>query len=83
MGSTPLRWSDPFHAGAMWRESQGAGLASGHGVAFTERNEMGNLDPARALLATGTFATPLVVIGPESVFGFRSDRVITALADKR
>jgi len=44
---------------------------------------MGNLDPARALLATGTFATTLVVIGPDSVLGFRPDRVITALADTR
>lgn len=41
------------------------------GVGFVERNVTGDLDAARALLATGVFATPLVQRGRRVVVGAR------------
>ncbi len=43
----------------------------GGGVAFIERNVTGDLDAARALMATGTFATPVVLAGDRVVAGVR------------
>jgi len=37
------------------------------GVPFVERNVTGDPDAAQALMATGIFATPLVVAGTQSV----------------
>ena len=44
-----------------------------HGVSFTERDAGSDPDAARALAATGTFATPLLVIGDDRVLGFRPE----------
>lgn len=52
------------------------------GVPFVERNVTGDADAAMALYQTGTFATPLVVVGDRSVLGFRPDEIATALADQ-
>ena len=40
-----------------------------HDIAFVERNVTGDEDAARALLATGIFATPLLVVGNAKVIG--------------
>ncbi len=50
-------------------------------ITFTERNATGDIDVAKALLTTGTFATPLLMIGNRTVLGFRPDTLATALAD--
>lgn len=50
------------------------------GVAFTEREASGDPDAARALYATGTFATPLLVVGNRTVLGFRPAELAAALA---
>jgi len=42
------------------------------GVRFSERSVV-DADSARALAATGIFATPLLVRGDRHVFGFRPD----------
>lgn len=42
-----------------------------HGIAFTERAVNDDPEAAQALAATGTFATPLLVIGKDQVLGFR------------
>ena len=44
-----------------------------HGVAFTERDASRDPESAAALAATGTFATPLFVVGHEKVLGFRPE----------
>jgi arsenate reductase-like glutaredoxin family protein len=49
------------------------------GVAFTERNVTGDPDAARELLATGYFATPLLVNGDAAVVGFRPAAIAAAL----
>jgi len=54
----------------------------GHGVPFVERNVTGDLDAATALYRTGTFATPLVVIGATRVLGFRPAEIEAALAGR-
>jgi len=41
------------------------------GIDFIERNVSGDYDAALALAATGTFATPLLVLDGETVLGFR------------
>jgi len=41
------------------------------GIAFDARDASGDIDAARALYATGTFATPLLVVGEGQVLGFR------------
>ena len=49
------------------------------GVPFVERNVTGNLDTAKELLATGIFATPLLVIGGTTVLGYRPEAIVAAL----
>ena len=48
-------------------------------VAFTERNVTGDPDAANELLATGYFATPLLVSGETVVIGFRPTSIAAAL----
>ena len=48
-------------------------------IPFTERDAGGDPEAARALAATGTFATPLLVIGGEQVLGFRPEELTEAL----
>jgi len=48
-------------------------------VAFTERNVTGDPNAARELLATGSFATPLLVNGDTMVVGFRPASIAAAL----
>ena len=48
-------------------------------VAFTERNVTGDADAANELLATGYFATPLLVSGESVVIGFRPTSIAAAL----
>jgi glutaredoxin len=50
------------------------------GIPFVERNVTGDLAAAKDLLATGTFATPLLVVGAAQVFGFRPDQLAAAIA---
>ena len=50
-----------------------------HGIAFTERDAGRDPQAAQALTATGTFATPLLVIGQERVLGFRPEAFARAL----
>lgn len=49
------------------------------GVAFVERNVTGDMAAAKALMATGVFATPLLVVHDERVLGFRPDLLAAAL----
>lgn len=49
------------------------------GVAFTERDVSADPDAVRALYATGTFATPLLVVGEENVLGFRPEALAAVL----
>jgi glutaredoxin len=48
-------------------------------VPFVERNVTGDAVAARALLATGTFATPVVLAGGRVLVGARLDRLAAAL----
>jgi glutaredoxin len=50
-----------------------------HGVAFRERNVTGDVEAARALAATGMFATPLLVAGETKILGFRPAALAAAL----
>jgi glutaredoxin 3 len=50
------------------------------GVEFVERTVTGDLDAAKALMATGTFATPLLVVGDQTVFGMRPDELAAVLS---
>lgn len=50
-----------------------------HGIAFTERDASANPEAAAARAATGTFATPLVVIGREKILGFRPEALAATL----
>ncbi len=50
-------------------------------IAFDERDVGGDLDAARALYATGTFATPLLVVGNRTVLGFRPAEIAAALSE--
>ncbi len=52
-------------------------------VAFTERNASTDLEAAHALYATGTFATPLLVVGETKVLGFRPKELTVALDGAR
>lgn len=52
-----------------------------HGVSFTERDAGSDPDAARALAATGTFATPLLVIGDDRVLGFRPEALAARFGD--
>jgi arsenate reductase-like glutaredoxin family protein len=49
------------------------------GIAFAERDTSGDLDAAHALYATGTFATPLLVVGKQTVLGFRPETLAVVL----
>ncbi len=49
------------------------------GVTFTERDASSDPDAATALYATGTFATPLLVVGEEKVLGFRPEALAAVL----
>ena len=49
-------------------------------IPFLERNVTRDLDAARALYATGIFATPLLVVGDQNVLGFRESDLTAALA---
>ncbi|MFL5761435.1 MAG: glutaredoxin family protein [Thermomicrobiales bacterium] len=51
----------------------------GQGIEFVERNVTSDLDAARDLFATGTFATPLLVVGNAQVLGFRPDELTAVL----
>jgi glutaredoxin len=44
-----------------------------HGVAFTERNVTGQMEFMNELVATGVFATPLLVVGDQMVLAFQPD----------
>ena len=50
-----------------------------HGIPFTERNVSVDAEAARALAATGTFATPLVIVGEERVLGYQPEELARAL----
>ena len=52
------------------------------GVPFAERNVAGDADAATAPHRTGTFTTPLLVVGDRSVHGVRPDAIAAALADE-
>ncbi len=52
---------------------------SERGIAFTELDVTRDLNAAKALLATGIFATPLLVVGDEQVLGFRPAEITRAL----
>lgn len=52
-------------------------------MAFTERNVTDDPDAATALYRTGTFATPLVVVGDRTVLGFRPESLSDAPSDAR
>jgi hypothetical protein len=41
-----------------------------HDIAFRERNVSRDPEAAQDLIATGTFATPLLVVGEDQVLGF-------------
>jgi glutaredoxin len=51
-----------------------------HGIAFTERDLNRDPEAAQALTATGIFATPLLVVGEETVLGFRPEALAATLA---
>jgi glutaredoxin len=50
-----------------------------HQIPFIERNVTGNLAAAQELMATGTFATPLLVVGQHQVIGYRPAQLAAAL----
>ncbi len=50
-----------------------------HGIPFTERNASVDVEAARTLVATGTFATPLVIVGEERVLGYQPEALARAL----
>ncbi|MDP9358538.1 MAG: glutaredoxin family protein [Chloroflexota bacterium] len=49
------------------------------GIPFTERSVSDDLAAAEALVATGIFATPLLVVGEMRVLGFRPEQLRVAL----
>ncbi len=53
------------------------------GIPFVERNVTDDPGAARALAATGVFATPLLVAGGTPVLGFRPDAIAAALGKER
>jgi hypothetical protein len=56
---------------------------SDRGIAFTERSASTDLAAARELYATGLFATPLLVVGDETVLGYRPRALADALRTAR
>lgn len=56
---------------------------TGRGIAFVERNVTGDEIAARELIATGSFGTPLLVVGTVQVIGFQPDKLAAALSASR
>lgn len=54
-----------------------------HGIPFAERNASADPEAAAALAVTGTFATPLLVVGEKKVLGFRPEALLSALDNNR
>jgi len=52
-----------------------------HGIAFREQDASSDPEAAQALAATGTFATPLLVIGNDRVLGYRPRALAALLSD--
>jgi arsenate reductase-like glutaredoxin family protein len=52
---------------------------SARGVSFRERDASGDPEAAMALAATGTFATPLLVVDEKTVLGYRPEALAAAL----
>ena len=52
-----------------------------HDIAFTERDVNDDPEAAEALAATGTFATPLLVLGDDRVLGFQKQALAALLSD--
>ena len=52
-------------------------------IPFVERNVTSDLAAAQDLIATGTFATPLLVTGMRQVLGFRPTQLASALGIER
>lgn len=52
------------------------------GVAFSERNVTDDPGAAKALAATGTFATPLLVMGDRQHLGFQPDALAALLSNQ-
>lgn len=50
-----------------------------HNIPFTEHDVTTDLAAAKALYETGTFATPLLVVGERKVLGFRVEELAAAL----
>jgi glutaredoxin len=50
-----------------------------HAIAFTERNVTCNVQFAMELVATGLFATPLLIVGDQQLFEYRPDRLAALL----
>jgi glutaredoxin-like protein NrdH len=53
------------------------------GVPFVEHNVTGDVSTARALAATGIFATPLLIVGRRRVVGYRPEALRAALHAER
>jgi glutaredoxin 3 len=53
-----------------------------HGIRFSERNTSADPEAATALAATGIFATPLLVVGENTVLGFRPRALAALLSDR-
>lgn len=53
-----------------------------HGIDFTEHS-VTDADSAKALAATGVFATPLLVVGERHVLGLRPEELTAALREDR
>lgn len=52
-----------------------------HGMGFTERDAGTDPEAAQALAATGTFATPLLVLGADTILGFREQALAALLSN--
>jgi arsenate reductase-like glutaredoxin family protein len=55
------------------------GWLTDSGIAYTERDAARDRDSADALVATGIFATPLLVVGGETILGFQPDALAALL----
>lgn len=53
-----------------------------HSIPFTERDASADPEAAAALAATGTFATPLLVVGETTVLGFRPQALMALLGTR-
>lgn len=56
-------------------------LLRAHGVPFVERDVSRDAEAAAALARTGIFATPLLVIDEQVIFGFRPAALEAALEE--